>query len=255
MIALAGMGARAGWWGRAWIVTWLSIFAGWPTAAQQPGGVLAGTVVDELTLVRLEGVTVSVLGTDLRTVTDDFGQFLLAGVPAGEVSVRIALDGYVSVVERLEASAADFLQVRLRPMAAALDEILVVAGRRRDMEEAREIVPGADLSKTALDILQEDVPGVVVRRGGGDLGTGAAVFIRGAGSFRDNAPQIFVDGVRVDDAADQSRALNVLDLIPAEEVARIRVFRGPSAAAAFALGANGIILIETLRGGDPGTIR
>lgn len=217
----------------------------------QDAGFLAGIVLDELTGEPLEGATVAILDADLETATSESGAFLLERIPLGTLSVRFAAAGYASVVERIEISATDFLQVRLRPVAVALDELLVVAGRRsRGPDGAEAVEPGHDSWRSALDLLADGVPGVMVRRGGGDLGTGAAIAIRGVGSFRDSSPDVYVDGVRIDDSSGGSRALNALDLIPAETVARIRVFRGPSSAAPFALGANGIILIETRRGGD-----
>ena len=40
-------------------------------------------------------------------------------------------------------------------------------------------------------------------------------------------------------------SLNALELIPAERVLRIRVLRGPAAAAEYADAASGVILVET----------
>ncbi len=227
-------------------------FARAPLEGQQTAS-LAGTVVDEVTGRRLAGVSISIVGAEARTATDDFGLFLLARVPVGAVSVRIAATGYVTVVEQIEVAETDFLQIRLSPVAAALDEVLVIAGRRdRGAVDATPLERPVESSRTALDVLAQDVPGVHVRRGGGNLGTGAAIWIRGAGTFGDNTPDVYLDGVRIDESTGGTRAMNVLDLIPAETVARIRVFKGPSGAAPFALGANGVILVETVRGAGPG---
>lgn len=227
------------------------VMPGWPVAAQSLGA-LAGTVVDEASLDRLEGAAVSILGSDVRATTDGSGQFLLEGVPIGAVSLRIAARGYVTVVERIEVADTDFLQIRLSPVAAALDELLVIAGRRDRGAAPVDRARPAESYRTALDVLAEDLPGVSVRRGGGNLGTGAAIWIRGVGTFGDNTPDIYLDGIRIDESPGDNRAMNVLDLIPAETIARIRVLKGPSAAAPFALGANGGILIETHRGGGSG---
>ncbi len=59
-----------------------------------------------------------------------------------------------------------------------------------------------------------------------------------------NDPVIYVDGVRVSDRLGDAQ-VHVLELIPAEDVERIRILRGPAAAAAYADAANGIILVET----------
>lgn len=213
----------------------------------QDGAFLSGTVVDELTLAPVAGAVVEVLGRSIAVSTDDFGQFSAQGLPAEPASIKISAPGYVSVVELIDAASTDFIQVRLRPMAVALDELLVRTSGRTGAAE-RILVPGDEATRSALDLLDDEVPGVQVNRAAG-LGGGASIAIRGAGSFRDNAPDVFVDGVRVDDPSDPSRALHVLDLIPGDMVARIRVLRGPAAAAAYSFGANGVVLVETHRGG------
>lgn len=221
--------------------------------AAQDHGALAGTVVDEATLARLEGVTVTILGSGIRATTDEFGQFLLEGVPFGATSLRIASRGYVTVVEQIELAATDFLQVRLSPVAAALDELLVIAGRRPlDPNLAGQREHTDNSTRSALDILADDIPGVSVRRGGGNLGTGAAIAIRGVGTFGNSTPDIYLDGIRIDERSGGTRALNVLDLIAAETISRIQVFKGPAAATRYPNAANGVILIETHRGGGSG---
>ncbi len=162
------------------------------------------------------------------------------------------MPGYASVVEPLVVSAPElgFLQVWLRPVDAILDELLVSVGRdpRSSGLVERETRP-QETWRSALDLIEQEVPGVEVRRAGSNVGTGASISIRGVGSFENNAPVIYVDGIRIDDSAGTLRAMHALDLIPADMVARVRVLRGPSAAAAYAFAANGVILIETRRGG------
>jgi iron complex outermembrane receptor protein len=194
---------------------------------------------------------VSIRGLDLRGTTQENGQFLLEGVPAGRHEVRFEADGYVSVVEQLEIASSDFLQIRLDRVSAVLDEILVLAGRA-PLERANgatvEARDGEAAWQSALDLLQNQVPGVTVRRGGG-LGNGAAIIIRGVNSFRsDGAPVIFVDGVRVDNAQAGTNSFHALELIPAETVSRIRVLKGAAEVGGYAMAANGVILIETRRG-------
>lgn len=91
---------------------------------------------------------------------------------------------------------------------------------------------------------------MIVRRGGANLGGGAYVYLRGAGTFQaDQAPDIYLDGIRIDGRNTGTRSLHILDLISAEDVASVRVQKGASGAAGFALGgANGVIVIETNRG-------
>lgn len=222
------------------------------TAAEaQEVGTFAGTVVDDLTGQPLRRAVVSIRGLDLSGTTQANGQFLLEGVPAGLHEVKFEAAGYVSVVEQLEMASADFLQIRLDPMAAVLDEILVLAGRApagRASGATVESPEGDGVWLSALDLLQSQVPGVTVRRGGG-LANGASIVIRGVNSFRsDGAPVIFVDGVRIDNAQTGAHSFHALELIPAESVSRIRVLKGAAETGGYALAANGVILIETRRG-------
>jgi hypothetical protein len=215
-------------------------------------GFIAGILVDELTGESIGGGTIGIAKSGLETVTAPSGQFLLQGFSTGVVEVRISAPGYVGVVEEIEVSAADFLQIRLRPIAVILDELLVRAGRRSTgtSRPRVEAVSGSHQGwRSALDLLEDDVPGVAIRRGGGNLGTGARIVIRGTGSFMDNSPDVFLDGILIQDSSNQTRAAHVLDLVAAETVARVRVLKGPAASGPFARSANGAIVIETHRGG------
>jgi hypothetical protein len=64
--------------------------------AQQPTGVLAGRVVDELTGRPVAGATVEVIGLDLRTVADAAGRFVLDAVPVGLQRVLVRAIGYAA---------------------------------------------------------------------------------------------------------------------------------------------------------------
>jgi outer membrane cobalamin receptor len=56
-------------------------------------------------------------------------------------------------------------------------------------------------------------------------------------------PAIYIDGIRAGEGG--NNAMLSLEQIPAANVLRIRVLRGPSAAAAYADAASGVILVET----------
>lgn len=228
-----------------------------PLQAQTRGS-LVGSVVDEATEAPLEGATITVLNADLNAEVNEEGEFLLPEVPAGEVTVRVEQPGYTSVVEQVEVTAGDvtFLRVSLPRMEALLREILVQAGRRPASGSAETQVRGEDddgNSETAADLLDERVPGVDITRGTGIVGTGSSVRIRGVSSISlSNSPAIYLDGVRIDEGGSSTAAgktgLHALETIPASQVERIRILRGPSAAAQYAESANGIILVETRRG-------
>ena len=62
-------------------------------------------------------------------MTDGNGEFSFLELTPGEVVLRAGLDGYASVVESLEIASNEvgFVQLRLPPLFAALDEIFVIA--------------------------------------------------------------------------------------------------------------------------------
>ena len=218
----------------------------------QAYGYLAGTVLDDLTGAPLARAAVTVVGSDLRAQTDEEGRFLLEGIPGGEpLDLRVAMEGYGSVVEPIEISPVEvgLVQVRLRPIAAVLDDLLVVTGgQRTDDRGAVALRPENDGWRSALDLLQDGVPGVQVARQPGQVGGGAGIRIRGVTSLQaDVTPAVYVDGVRI-----EHDAARLLEEMPAETVARIRVLRGPAAASLYAFAANGVIVIETRRGGEGG---
>ena len=211
--------------------------------AGQELGSFAGMVVDDVSGRPLKGAVVSLPGLEMDAVTNAGGQFLLEGLPLGSHEVKFEAPGYVSVTEQLEIAASDFLQIRLDPVAAVLDQILVLAGRAPAAAPADQLhVPASDRPwQSALDLLEDQVPGVTVRRGGG-LANGAAIVIRGINSFRsDGAPAVFVDGVRIDSQQTGPQSIHALDLISAEVVSRIRVLKGASGVSGFANGANGFL--------------
>ena len=227
----------------------LSLVSGTTLEGQQLGS-LAGTILDDLSGQPLARAVVSFPKLGVVTVTNEAGQFLLEGLPRGSHEVKFEAPGYVGVVEQLEIAEADFLQIRLDPLAAVLDQILVIAGRSPDAR-SRDVLqtPASDRPwQSVLDLLEDQVPGITVRRGGG-LANGAAIVIRGINSFRsDGAPMVLVDGVRIDSQQSGPQSIHALDLISAEVVLRIRVLKGAAGASGYSNGANGVILIETIQG-------
>ena len=221
-----------------------------PSHAQERSS-LVGMVIDEATLQPLPGATVTLVDTRIRARTDGQGNFIVPDVPVGTFSLRVTADGYSGAVDQVTVTSGEvgFVQVLLVPMAMLLDEVLVMAGRR----DASTVSPRANSAAlTAADLLQQQVPGLSTGRSG-SIGAGTQVTIRGVKSFQlATRPAIYIDGVLVSDSGTQPALggpkMAVLDDIPAADVKRIRVIKGPSAGAMFGDSANGVILIETVQG-------
>ncbi len=202
------------------------------------------------------GAEVSQVGGPHRTTVDSSGVFVLTDLPLGPVQVRIEWSGYSTSVEQMDISADSLaaLEVRLVPIAVMLDELLVTARQRvaNNGSSVAEVRSGRASSFTAADLLAR-IPNLSMAADHGLLGKGAAVSIRGATSItQSDAPAIYLDGVRISDyttpnAPGSPKALSILAQIPASDVVRIRVLRGPSAEARYGDSSNGVILIDTNR--------
>jgi hypothetical protein len=224
-----------------------------PLGAQQPGSLL-GWVYDEGGQLPLAGVTVFLEASGQRTTTDREGRFQLEDVPAGRIALRLTLEGYVSQVESVEITPLEvaLIQFQLHRVQAVLDELLVLlrGSRRAQGHTEGEAVNREEGSLTAADLLMRRIPGLSARRTSGVLGDGLRVSLRGSNSISlSDQPAVYLDGVRIDEGGTVN--LTVLDQIPAAEVQRIRVLRGPAAAARYPLSAAGVILVETRRAGPP----
>jgi TonB-dependent SusC/RagA subfamily outer membrane receptor len=110
--------------------------------------------------------------------------------------------------------------------------------------------------------LLNNVSGVRIQSGGGDVGSGGNTRIREAGSMSPaSEPLLYIDGVRVNNAAADGAAFGssvgidnryppsrINDLNP-KEIDSIEIIKGPAAATLYGTAAsNGVINVLTKRG-------
>jgi len=225
-------------------------------------GALSGMAVDATSTAPLEGVSVELLERGWATASNAEGRFVFTEIPAGNITLRVTHPGYGTVVESFVVTAgeATLIQFPLLRIDVALGELLV---RVRQSEEAAAghaqttLTADRPAAVTAADLLEQRVPGLAIRRTDGMVGSPSTVQIRGQKSItQSNAPAIFLDGVLIVDPTSGARGsldvdgLGMLDVIPANQVRRIRVLKGPAAAVHYGGSANGVILIETGTGRD-----
>lgn len=208
----------------------------------QENGTLTGVVLDEATEEPLAGAAIVFAGAKITTESGPDGSFVVV-LPAGAHTVRVERAGYVATTDRIEVAADEsgLVQLYLGRVEAVLQDLVVRVTSGNAPGSPSEIQPGDRHLRSALDLLRDQVPGVLVRsRPGAQTG----IRIRGGSSMTVTRPAIYVDGVRIGDSGSVSAA-QFLEQIPAESVVRIRVLRGPSAAAQYAEAASGVVLVET----------
>jgi outer membrane receptor protein involved in Fe transport len=204
-------------------------------------GTVAGSVLNEASDEPLSGATIEFLDAGISVQSAVDGSFV-ASLPPGAHTVRVELAGYVSTTDRIELAADEvgFVRFYLGRVEAVLQGIAVRVMAGNGPGPSVEIDRGDRSPRSALDLLREQVPGVLVRNRPGATG----IRIRGSSSLLASRPVIYLDGVLLADGGGLSAA-QFLEQVPAERVLRIRVLRGPSAAAQYGDAASGVILVET----------
>ena len=209
-----------------------------PVLAQDGGQafrILQGVVLDETTLQPVPGVMVTLLGTDLETVTDEQGLFTFENPPEGLVQVRVMTPERLSLVQNFELNSGAgiaYVQFALPPIDVMLSALL-------DRE-----APLPETNLTAADLVARQVPSLGAATG--SLGFDArGVYLRGVSSMTLNSePILFLNGVRITGVS----LIDALSQIPAEDVEDIEILRGPAAAFLYSYAANGVIHVKTRQG-------
>ena len=238
--------------------------AGAADAAAQATGSIRGTVVDATSLRPLSGAQVfvpspsqgAVAGTNLGTITDAQGRYLIANVPAGQHTVTVQLIGYEQgsrsvTVEGGEAASANF---RINETALQMDEVVVtgVAGAtikaKLPFDVSKVQLEDQPVPATnAASALQGKAAGVRVISGTGQPGQAPTITLRGGTSInasgRGQGPLVIVDGVI---AAGEQQALADID---PSNIESVEIVKGAAAASLYGSRASsGVIQIQTKRG-------
>lgn len=176
--------------------------------AQAAGGIgaLQG-VVRSATGTAVVGAEVTVEGVARRAVTGQDGRFVLVGLPAGTVQVRVRGVGYTPVTRELVIPAGEALRAEFELARAPLEMAPVVVTERRQPYDSRLAGFRAraenkssgyiftrerieqTANRSALDLLR-GIPGVRFSGGGRELGRPQSI------RFRSNRcpPVVFIDG-------------------------------------------------------------
>jgi TonB-linked SusC/RagA family outer membrane protein len=240
----------------------------WPPAptAAQGNGVVRGLVVEAITRRPLPGVQVFVKGTSRGVLTDARGNFSIAEVPPGSITLRVESIGFKASEQVVTVSAGQpaVVNFELQESAIGLDEIVVtgVAGRQTKRSlgnsiskiDAAKTVEAAPITNVN-QLLQGRAAGVTLVNQTGVLGGSSKIRIRGTGSINaSNNPVVYVDGIRVNSGTintegNTAQGVSALEAFNPSDIESIEVIKGPAAATLYgAEAAAGVIQIITKKG-------
>ncbi|MGL6269804.1 MAG: TonB-dependent receptor plug domain-containing protein, partial [Chitinophagaceae bacterium] len=204
-----------------------------------------GRIIDKSSNSPLQGVTVSVQGSQVSTQTDAGGNFTLPLSAPYPISLTLTYVGFRN--QSATVSGPDAVNIELEPVNSTLSDIVVVGYgtvKKRDLTGSVVSVKGNEVRKVAsgnaMESLQGKLPGVDIVRISGSPGARTNVTVRGNRSIlADNGPLYIVDGIQYN---------NYQDINP-NDIQSMEVLKDASSTAIFgSRGANGVILITTKKG-------
>lgn len=192
---------------------------------------IRGRITDAATEEPLPGATVHDKVNFNGTATDVNGDFRLANVPRGQITLTISYLGYETIEQtvNLPADANRLLEIELAPSDVVLTEVVVTGsfeGQQRALNQQRAAdnimsIVSSDLigkfpDKNVAEALQR-LPGINIAR---DKGEGSTVTIRGTPQHFTN---ISINGEQLASVQQSGARTEALDLIPADQLGSIEV--------------------------------
>lgn len=205
---------------------------------------IRGKIVDE-TGGPLPGASIKVKDSNVSTTSDINGLFSLKGIPDHSI-ITVSFIGYQSI--DLNAESGEQMLIRLSPVVSVLGDVVIVGygtQKKANLIGSVSQLSAKDINDRPVTSLSNaltgQMPGIsLIQRSGQPGQSGAAMQIRGVGSFGSTSSAfILVDGIPV----------NSFDDIDPNDVASISVLKDASTAAIYgSRAANGVILITTKTG-------
>ncbi|HKC35927.1 MAG TPA: TonB-dependent receptor [Chitinophagaceae bacterium] len=204
---------------------------------------ISGQITSQTTNAPLAGVTVSVKGTTISTITDANGNYTISVPKQGSV-LLITYVGMASLERTVNGNGTQ--NFSLVQGSGILDEVVVIGYG----QQKKSLLTGAissvkaeqlnTVSNTRIEqALQGRVAGISIAPQSGQPGAGLSVKIRGTASNSNTGPIYIIDGIK-------SGGIESLD---PSEIASIEILKdGASAAIYGSEGSNGVIMITTKSG-------
>lgn len=209
---------------------------------------ITGTVTSADDGSTLPGVSVSVKGTTIGTITDIDGKYTLK-IPEGDQTLVFSFVGLKT--QELKAASA-VVNVVLQSDVIGVDEVMVVGYGTTTKQSfvgtvnkiSSEYIAAKSISNVSQSLAGE-AAGVNVINTSGQPGTSATIRIRGFGSVNGNRDPLYVlDGVPYNGS---------LNAINPNDIESTTILKDATATAIYgSRGANGVILITT-KSGKSGT--
>ena len=211
----------------------------------------------------LEGVTVSVKGSNKATATNVNGEFLLLNIPSNATLI-FSSAGYTTQSMNI-AGLADIKVVMVIETKLLSDIVVTALGISREKKSIG--FSAQELSKKDLtdardiniaNYLTGKIAGVQVSLPAGGVGGSSKVIIRGISSItNENQPLYVVDGIPLDNSHfNEAQIFNAghdygdgIGNLNPEDIESLNVLKGPNATALYgSRGSNGVIIITTKSG-------
>jgi outer membrane receptor for ferrienterochelin and colicins len=215
----------------------------------QEAGRITGTVITQEG-GPVVGAQVAVVGTRLGVLTNQSGQFMITGVPAGTRQIRVSSVGFRDAVREVPVRAGEAAQVSIQLEGAPVQigGIVVSAARR-----AQRITDApAAITRIETDVIEnapgntwasalKQVPGLDFIQTGM---TTAAINARGFNSSFNNRMLMMEDG-RIAVLPENGLPVGSFTAIPKIDLAGIEVLVGPGAALYGADASSGVVNLLT----------
>lgn len=222
--------------------------------AQAGSRTITGIVLDENN-EPMVGVTVIVPGTTTGTATDINGSFSLV-MAATATELEFSYIGYESMIVPITGNR---VEVQMTPDINVMDELVVIGygtRRRGDLTGAISSVSEKDFNQGMISspeqLVNGKIAGVQIVNSGGSPSAGSTIRVRGGASLNaSNDPLIVLDGVPMEIGGSVSGSGNFLSLLNPNDIESMTVLKDASSTAIYGSRAsNGVIIIETKKGGD-----
>ena len=220
-------------------------------AAQETTGRISGTITGTESNLPIQGVRVTLLGTQQTVTTNPQGRYTLINIAPGMWRIRTSAIGYTPVVIDsipVRAGQTATADISLKHQTVQLEQVVVTGYgslAKRDVTGAIGQVAAAEIKQepvtNAIDAIKGRIPGVDITSTGTKPGDGVRVRIRGQRSLKaSNDPLYVLDGIPI--------AGGIGDLNPSD-IESIEVLKDASATAIYgSRGANGVVLVTSTKG-------